>query len=78
LNRRHQWQRKHHGPQHREPELRACLRVGGDAARIVVGGSGDESRAKLAQRVTEVDFADGLDDEVLGRDDRLQPIVDHR
>ena len=30
-------------PQHAEAELRAGLRVGGDAARVVVGGAGDQA-----------------------------------
>jgi hypothetical protein len=33
-------------PDQRETELRAGLRVGGDAARVVVGGAGDEAGAE--------------------------------
>ena len=35
----------------REAELRAGLRVGGDAARVVVGGAGDEAGAEPAREV---------------------------
>ena len=49
LDRRHQRQREHDGPQHREAELRAGLRVGGDAARIVVGRAGDQAGSELPQ-----------------------------
>ena len=33
-------------PDEGEAELRARLRIGGDAARVVVGGAGDEARAE--------------------------------
>ncbi len=36
-------------PQHVQPELRPGLRVGGDAAWIVVRGAGDQARAEFAQ-----------------------------
>ncbi len=35
-----------HHPAHRVAELRAGLRIGGDAAWIVVGGAGDQPRAE--------------------------------
>ncbi len=49
LDRRHQREAEQHHPAHRVAELRAGLRVGGDAARIVVGGAGDQSRAEPAR-----------------------------
>ena len=50
LDRRHQREAEQHHPAHRVAELRAGLRVGGDAARIVVGGAGDQSRAEPAEQ----------------------------
>ena len=43
----HQRVGENHGPQHAEAELRAGLRIGRDAARIVVRGARDETRAQL-------------------------------
>ena len=43
----HQRVRENHGPQHLEPELRARLRVGRDAAGIVIRSPGDEARPDL-------------------------------
>ena len=51
LDAHHQRQGQEHAPQHREAELRARLRIGGDAARIVVGGTGDEAGAEMLQQV---------------------------
>ena len=50
LDRHHQREAEQHHPAHRVAELRAGLRVGGDAARIVVGGAGDQSRAESAEQ----------------------------
>ena len=50
LDRHHQREAEQHHPAHRVAELRAGLRVGGDAARIVVGGAGDQSRAEPAEQ----------------------------
>src|SRR5450830_127227 len=44
LDRRHERQRQEHGPQQRKAELGSRLRIGGDAARIVVSRAGHESR----------------------------------
>jgi hypothetical protein len=44
----HQRHRQEQRPDQREAELRAGLRIGGDAARIVVGRAGDEPRAETA------------------------------
>jgi hypothetical protein len=46
LNDRHERIGKKQCPADREAELRACLRIGGDAARIVVRGAGDEAWPK--------------------------------
>jgi len=45
----HERQREQHRPQHAVPELRARLRIGGNAARIV-RGAGDQSRPQLLQQ----------------------------
>ena len=50
LDRRHQREAEQHHPAHRVAELRAGLRIGGDAARIVVGGAGDQSRAEPGEQ----------------------------
>ena len=50
LDRRHQREAEQHHPAQRVAELRARLRVGGDPARIVVGGAGDQSRAEPAEQ----------------------------
>ena len=46
LDRDHQRPGQHHRPKQAEAELGAGLRIGRDAARIVVGGAGDEARAE--------------------------------
>ena len=51
LDRRHQREGQRHRPQHVEAELRARLGIGGDAAGIVVGHAGDESRPDPRQRM---------------------------
>ena len=51
LNRRHQRIGQRHGPQHVEAELRARLRIGGDAAGIVVRHAGDQARPDPRQRM---------------------------
>ena len=45
----HQRRGQEHAPQHAEAELRAGLRVGGDAARVVVGRAGDEPGAEAIE-----------------------------
>jgi hypothetical protein len=50
LDRRHQRIGQRHRPKHVEAELRAGLRIGGDAARIIVGGTGDEARTQLLEQ----------------------------
>ena len=50
LDRHHQREAEQHHPAHRVAELRAGLRISGDAARIVVGGAGDQSRAEPAEQ----------------------------
>ncbi len=67
LDRGHQRQREHDGPQHRVAELRAGLRVGGDATGVVVGRAGDPPGTGLAQAAAHV---------ALDVDPRLAP--DHR
>jgi hypothetical protein len=47
LDPRHQRIAEQHRPQHRESELRANLRVGRDAAGIVVGSAGYDARTQL-------------------------------
>jgi hypothetical protein len=49
LNSRHQRVCQHHGPEHIEAELRAGLRIGGDAAWIIIRRSGDEARSQLLE-----------------------------
>src|SRR6202020_2163055 len=43
----HQRIGEQHGPQHAVAELRTGLRIGGDTARIIIGGAGDEARPQL-------------------------------
>ncbi len=50
LDGRHQRKAEQHHPAHRVPELRAGLRVGGDATRIVVGGAGYQTGAEPAEQ----------------------------
>ena len=47
LDRRHQRIGEQHRPQQAVAEVGAGLGVSGDAAGIVVGGAGDDARAKL-------------------------------
>lgn len=56
LDRGHQRQREHDGPQHRVAKLRAGLRVGGSAAGVVVGRPGDHARAQLAHALAQAQF----------------------
>ena len=51
LDRRHQGIGERHRPQHVKAELRARLRIGGYAARVVVGHAGDQPRSEPRQRV---------------------------
>ena len=51
LDRRHQRVRERHRPEHVEAKLRPRLRVGGDAARVVIGYAGDKSRTEPCQRM---------------------------
>jgi hypothetical protein len=51
LDRRHQRKAQRHGPQHPEAELRAGLRIGGDAAWVVVRDAGDKAGADARQRM---------------------------
>ena len=44
LNSRHERQGQEHRPEQREAKLCTCLRISGDAARVVVGGAGHEPR----------------------------------
>ena len=46
LDRRHERQRQQHAPGEREAKLRAGLRIGGDPAWIVIGGSGGQPGAE--------------------------------
>jgi hypothetical protein len=50
LNCDHERQGQKHRPQQPEAELRAGLRIGGDARRIVVGCAGDEAGTKPLQQ----------------------------
>ena len=47
LNTHHERESKECGPQHSIPESCARLRVGGDSARIIICGAGDESGPEL-------------------------------
>ena len=49
LDRGHQRVGQWHRPQHVEAELGARLRIGGNAARVVIGHAGDETRTKPRQ-----------------------------
>ena len=51
LDHRHQWKGERHRPQHVEAELRARLGVGGYAAWIVVGNTGNKSWPQPRQGV---------------------------
>ena len=46
LDRDHEWRGEKHGPQQAVAKLRAGLRVGRNARRIVVGGAGHQSRTQ--------------------------------
>src|SRR6266513_5407874 len=46
----HQRRREQHRPEQAVTELRAGLRIRGDAARVVVGGAGDQPRPELFQQ----------------------------
>jgi hypothetical protein len=50
LNGCHQWPGEQHDPRHVIAELGARLRVGGDTAWIVVGGTGNPTWADIAQQ----------------------------
>ena len=47
----HQWRSEQQRPHQPETELRPRLRVGRDAARVVVGSAGDQARAQAAGEV---------------------------
>ena len=49
LDRRHQRVGQRHRPQQPDAELRSCLRIRRDAARVVVGRAGDDAGAEDAQ-----------------------------
>ena len=49
LDRRHQRIGQHHRPEHVEAELGAGLRIGRNAARVVVRRAGDEPGAELLE-----------------------------
>ena len=63
LDGRHQWVGEQHGPGDREPELRACLGVGCDAARVVIGGPRDQAGTENLEKAR------------LGRTDHLDRAV---
>lgn len=46
LDRGHQWISEEKRPGKTETELRASLRVGGNAAWVVIGGTGNETRSE--------------------------------
>ena len=47
LDANHEWISQEHGPQHAEAKLCIGLRIGGDATGIIIGGPGNQARAKL-------------------------------
>ena len=49
----HQRRREKHAPQQAEAELRARLRIRRNAARVVVGGAGDETGAEPLEEILE-------------------------
>ena len=51
LDRDHHRPGQHHRPKQAEAGLRAGLRIGGDAAGVVVGGAGDDARAEALGEV---------------------------
>jgi hypothetical protein len=53
----HERRRQQQRPDEGEAELRAGLRVGGDAARVVVGGAGDEAGPEAARERLEAFLA---------------------
>ena len=68
----HQRRGQEQRPDQREAELRARLRVGGDAARIVVGGAGDEAGPEPARQVLRLlRAACSADGELGGRHARI-------
>ena len=48
-----QRQDQHHGPHQPDAELGTCLRMGGDAARIVVGRAGDDPRPQPLEQLPQ-------------------------
>lgn len=50
LDSRHQWEGEQHDPSHAVAELCTCLRIGGDTARIIIGGTGDPAGAYVARQ----------------------------
>ncbi len=63
LHRDHHRPGQHHGPQQPHAGLGAGLRIGGDAARIVVGRAGDEARPEPLEEAAKMppaaDFSHG-------------------
>ncbi len=46
LDRNHEWRRQKHGPEQTVTKLRSGLRIGCDARRVIIGGTGHQSRTK--------------------------------
>ena len=59
LDGRHQRQCEHHGPQQCVTELRAGLGIRGDAAGIVVGSAGDQSRSQEPEPLRDAELEVG-------------------
>ncbi len=60
LDGRHERERQRHRPQHVEAILRARLRIGYDAAGVVVGHAGNQSRPNPGERMLPESFAQSL------------------
>ena len=73
LDRRHQRAGEQHDPAHRVAELRAGLRIGGDAAGIVVGGAGDQPAGPSTCSSLGLLGADGRAADLLWNADLFRP-----
>jgi hypothetical protein len=75
LDRRHQRKAEQHHPAHCIAELCPGLGISGDAAGVVVGGGGDQSRAKAAEQAFVRGAARGVAQGDAGRQHGNCPVI---
>src|ERR1700723_461124 len=75
LDRRHQRKAEQHHPAHCIAELCPGLGISGDAAGVVVGGAGDQSRAKAAEQAFVRGAARGAAQGDAGRQHGNCPVI---